>query len=59
MSLRTSLLPAGTMAWEITWSLILGFTVSAVVQALIRRQAITRLLGDDRPRMLALAIGLL
>src|SRR5260221_4043632 len=49
---------AGTMTWEITWSLILGFTLSAVIQALIRRQTITRLLGDDRPRTLALATGL-
>jgi uncharacterized membrane protein YraQ (UPF0718 family) len=49
---------AGTMTWEITWSLILGFTLSAVIQALIRREAITHLLGDDRPRTLALATGL-
>jgi hypothetical protein len=49
---------AGTMTWEITWSLSLGFTVSAIVQALIRRQTITRLLGDDRPRTRALATGL-
>src|SRR5215471_3517467 len=49
---------AGTMTWEITWSLILGFTLSAIVQALVRRQTITRLLGDDRPRTLALAAGL-
>jgi len=49
---------AGTMTWEITWSLILGFTLSAIVQALVRRQTITRLLGDDKPRTLALASGL-
>jgi uncharacterized protein len=49
---------AGTMTWEITWSLILGFTLSAIVQALVRRQTVTRLLGDDKPRTLALATGL-
>jgi uncharacterized membrane protein YraQ (UPF0718 family) len=49
---------AGSMTWEITWSLILGFTLSAIVQALIRRETITRLLGNDRPRTLALATGL-
>src|SRR5258708_714782 len=49
---------AGTMTWEITWSLILGFTLAAIIQALIRRQTITRLLGDDKPRTLALAAGL-
>src|SRR6266852_5371196 len=49
---------AGTMTWEITWSLILGFTLAAVIQALVRRQAITRLLGGDTPKTLALATGL-
>ena len=49
---------AGTMTWEITWSLILGFTLSAVIQALARRATITRLLGDDKPRTVALAAGL-
>jgi len=49
---------AGTMTWEITWSLILGFTLAAIIQALIRRQTITRLLGDDKPKTLALATGL-
>jgi len=46
------------MAWQITWSLILGFTLSGVVQALIRRQTIIRLLGDNRPKTLAVATGL-
>ncbi len=49
---------AGSMTWEITWSLILGFTLSAVVQAVVRRETIVRLLGDDRPKTLALAAGL-
>jgi uncharacterized protein len=49
---------AGSMAWQVTWSLILGFTLSAVVQAVVRRQTVARLLGDDRPRTLALATGL-
>jgi uncharacterized membrane protein YraQ (UPF0718 family) len=49
---------AGSMTWEVTWSLILGFTLSGIVQAVVRRQAIIRLLGDDRPRTLAVASGL-
>lgn len=49
---------AGSMTWEITWALILGFTLSAVVQAVVRREAVVRHLGDDRPRSLALATGL-
>jgi uncharacterized protein len=49
---------AGSMTWQITWSLILGFTLSAVVQAVVRRQTIIRMLGDDRPATLAKATGL-
>ncbi|MET7473587.1 permease [Streptomyces sp. NPDC005648] len=45
---------AGSMTWEITWALILGFALSAVVQAVVRRATVVRLLGDDRPRTLAL-----
>jgi uncharacterized membrane protein YraQ (UPF0718 family) len=43
------------MTWEILWALILGFALSAVVQAVVRKSTIVRLLGDDRPRTLALA----
>src|SRR5579864_3935804 len=46
------------MAWQITWALILGFTLSAMVQALVRKSTVIRLLGDDRPRTLAVAAGL-
>jgi hypothetical protein len=42
----------------ILWALILGFGLSAVVQAVVRRSTITRLLGDDRPKTLAIAAGL-
>jgi hypothetical protein len=49
---------AGSMTWEITWSLILGFTLSAVIQAVARREVISRRLGNDRPSTLALAAGL-
>ncbi|MFI2074925.1 MULTISPECIES: permease [Streptomyces] len=49
---------AGAMTWEITWALILGFALSAVVQAVVRRSSVVSLLGDDRPRTLAVAAGL-
>jgi uncharacterized protein len=45
------------MTWEILWALILGFTLSAVVQAVVRRSTIVRRLGDDRPKTLAIATG--
>jgi uncharacterized protein len=49
---------AGSMTWEILWALILGFALSAVIQAVVRRSTIVALLGDDRPRTLAVAAGL-
>jgi uncharacterized protein len=49
---------AGSMTWEILWALIVGFALSAVVQAVVRRSTIVALLGDDRPRTLAVAAGL-
>jgi len=48
---------SGSMTWEILWALILGFALSAVVQAVVRRSTIIRRLGDDRPETLALAAG--
>ena len=49
---------AGAMGWEILWPLILGFALSAVVQAVVRKDQITRLMPDDSPRSLTLATGL-
>jgi uncharacterized membrane protein YraQ (UPF0718 family) len=49
---------AGSMTWEILWALVLGFALSAIVQAVVRKSTIVRLLGDDRPRTLAVATGL-
>ncbi|MFZ1164171.1 permease [Mycobacterium sp.] len=53
-----ALILSGSMTWEILWALILGFTLSAVIQAVVRRSTIVALLGDDRPRTLAVAAGL-
>ncbi|MBV9721094.1 MAG: permease [Mycobacterium sp.] len=49
---------AGSMTWEILWALIVGFALSAVVQAVVRRSTIVALMGDDRPGTLAVATGL-
>src|SRR6266516_6841831 len=49
---------AGSMTWEITWALILGFSLSAVVQAAVRRSTVLRFLGTDSARSIALATGL-
>jgi len=45
------------MTWQILWALIFGFLLSAVIQAVVRRETIARRLGDDRPRTLLLAAG--
>lgn len=49
---------AFAMSWEILWALILGFTLSAVVQAVVAKAEMGRLLGSDKPGTLALACGL-
>src|ERR1700753_583837 len=49
---------AGSMTWAIAWALVLGCALSAVVQAVVRRSTIVTLMGDDRPRTLAVAAGL-
>jgi uncharacterized membrane protein YraQ (UPF0718 family) len=49
---------AGSMTWEILWALVVGFALSAVVQGVVRRSTIVALMGDDRPRTLAVAAGL-
>lgn len=46
------------MTWEILWALILGFALSAAVQAVVSKSEMTRLLPDDSPRSLATAAGL-
>jgi len=46
------------MTWEITWALILGFSLSAIVQSVVSKGQMSGLLPDDRPRTLAVACGL-
>ena len=49
---------AFAMFWEILWALILGFGLSAVVQAVVGKEQMTKLLPDDSPKTLAIACGL-
>src|SRR6184192_2622852 len=46
------------MTWEILWALILGFALSAVVQAVVSKRELRRLLPDDSPKTLAVASAL-
>jgi hypothetical protein len=48
------------MTWQVTWSLILGFTLSAIIEALARKSTIARLLPNNRPKSLtARVLGVL
>jgi hypothetical protein len=54
----TALKDAFLMAWEVWWALVLGFFISAVVQAWVPRERIEAKLAGDGPRPLAWATGL-
>jgi len=49
---------AFAMFWEILWPLILGFNLSAVVQAVVSKKQMSKLLPDDSPKTLTIACGL-
>lgn len=53
-----ALVAAGSMGWEILWPLILGFTLSGVIQAVVRTDQITKLMRDDSPRAISVSTGL-
>src|SRR5207253_6023588 len=44
--------------WEILLALILGFGLFGIVQAVVSKSQMTKLLGDDSPRSIAIACGL-
>jgi uncharacterized protein len=52
--LRDSLL----MAWEVWWALVLGFAISAVVQAWVPHRRIEALMSGSGPRPITWATGL-
>src|SRR5271170_794869 len=49
---------AFAMGWQILWPLILGFLLSAVVEAVVSHQQMSRLLPDDRPTSIVKALAL-
>jgi uncharacterized protein len=53
-----SLSMAFAMGWEILWALILGFALSGVVQSVVTKSAMVRLLPDNGPRSILIASGL-
>jgi uncharacterized membrane protein YraQ (UPF0718 family) len=55
--LGEALMLAVGMIWQVGWSLILGFTLSGIVQAVVSKQRMQQLLGRDGVREIALATG--
>src|SRR5438046_4394166 len=46
------------MAWEVWWALVLGFAISAIVQAWVPRERIERALSGSSAKPVGLATGL-
>jgi uncharacterized protein len=57
-ALFTALSMALAMGWEILWALILGFALSGVVQAVVTKGEMSRLLPDSSPRSIVIASAL-
>ncbi len=53
-----ALMMSFAMAWEILWALILGFWLSAIIQAVVSKEEMSRLLPDDSLRTITVACGL-
>jgi uncharacterized membrane protein YraQ (UPF0718 family) len=53
--LGRALAMAGAMFWDVLWPLALGFLLSAVVETVVSKGTVSRLLGRDTPRSVALA----
>ena len=54
-SIAQALYTAFSMFWEILQPLILGFTLSGVVQAVVSHKAMAKTLGCDGPKCLTFA----
>src|SRR6201989_1543512 len=46
------------MAWEVWWALVLGFTISAIVQAWVPRGRVERLMSGSGPKSIGWSTGL-
>ena len=55
LSILDALHLAAAMGWEILWGLILGFLLSAVVDVLVSKSELQRLMPDDSPRSIGRA----
>src|SRR5713101_6510553 len=54
-SIGQALFTSFSMFWEILWPLMLGFTLSGIVQAVVSHNAMAKTLGCDGPKCLTFA----
>jgi uncharacterized membrane protein YraQ (UPF0718 family) len=54
-SIGQALFTSFSMFWEILWPLLLGFTLSGIVQAVVSHNAMAKTLGCDGPKCLTFA----
>src|SRR4051812_12320708 len=57
-TIRNGLKDSFLMAWEVWWALVLGFAISAIVQAWIPRERIEARLSGSGPKPVGLATAL-
>ena len=57
-SILRALSMAFVMFWEIFWALALGFFISGIVQAVVSKKEMSKLLPDDNARTIWKALGL-
>ena len=48
----------GIMAWQILWALSLGFLLSSIIEAVVSKAQLSRLLPDSSPRTILKATAL-
>src|ERR1700678_2152969 len=48
----------GIMAWEILWAVCLGFLLSSVIEAVVSKEKLAKLLPDSSPRTIVKASAL-
>ncbi len=54
-NIQQALFLSFSMFWEVLWPLILGFTLSGAVQAVVSHKKMAEVLGDDSPKSIAFA----
>ena len=48
----------GIMGWEMLWALCLGFLISGIIEAVVSKEQMSKLLPDSAPKTILIASGL-